>query len=380
MKPSWTDLRDKDLSAYAASHASKNQKGSFVRHLRKHGSSTDFKKFIEQMHQPIEKCVEFYADFPNAAQAWLLDTLSNTEDKGHTHYLTAYFVLSNIKNMQQFRTPLDDVIKHIQLNDIDVHDHKILLPLWIAKGFKEVVKNHWGVYEPLVREDLTLHPMSSKMYTSEGFDLEAEIAWKPTSEEQCLEHFISCCSGGLLHRVEQYPVAPKQTGALLQAFYLAAFKSHSTVMEYLWQTYPATPWHKAESVLMVIDKLSPSMAEKFLTHMRAKSPRFDEQVFLALNGSLVRKQEKAVDFLFPHLQSSHHHKILQAVVASKRTKLFEHILNQPQGEQQFLKALDTMNDEYILRAHSMRNALQKRLLQEQTKEYKKDKSRSKRKM
>lgn len=376
----WKELRGEELSAYAASPASKNQRGAFVRHLRKYGSPADFNNFIVQKHQPIEKCVEFYADFPRAAQAWLLDALSNTADKAHTHYLTAYFVLSHIKNLSQFRTPLEEVIKNIQLDNVDVSDHKILLPFWITKGYKNVVKNHWDIYESILRDDLALHPKSSKMYTSEGVDLEADIAWKPKTEEQYLEHFISCCSGGLLHRVQQYPVAQKQTGALLQAFYLAAFKSHGSVLEHLWETYPSTPWHKAESVLRVIDKLSPSMAEKLLKHMRDESPRFDEQIFLALNGSIVDKQEKAIELLFTHLKPIHHHKILPLLVSKKRTKLFEHILNHPHGDQQFSKALDIMNSECIVRAHSMRNALQNRLLREQTKDYKKEKSVSKRKM
>lgn len=380
MKPLWTNLRGADLSAYAASPNSKNQKGAFVRHVRKHGSPTDFNNFIAQKYQPIEKCVEYYADFPQAAHNWLINNLNASANKGNTHYLTAYFVLSNISNMQHVKEPLEEIINRIQLDTIDVHDHKILLPLWISNGFKNVVKTHWSIYEQLVRDDLVANPMASIMYTAEGMDLEAEVGWVPQSTQQYLEHFISCCSGGLLHRVKQYPIAQNQTGALLHAFYLAALKSHSSVMEYLWDTHPTAPWYKAESVLMGIDKLSPHMADKFMQYMKTNSPRFNQQIFLALNSSIVRKRKKAVELLFAHMPPSLYHQILPAVVVSKNTKMFEHILSHPDGEKQFLKALGGMTDEHTARAHSMRNAVQHRLLNDHTKECKKGKSLPKRKM
>ena len=377
MSTEWSELRGTELSAFAASPAAKNKRSEFVRHLRAYGSQTDFDNFINQQNKPVEKCVEWYSSHPTAAHQWLLTALRCAPNQGKTHFLVAFCACTHHQNIKKINAPLEELINSVDFSTIDSDNLGVLLPHLLTAGLRDVVEKNWTLYEPLVRQNLEPNIV---LFASFGWDLQAKIAWSPSTVAWAQRYFIQCCAGGLLHRVKQNPMEPTQTQVLLHAFYHAARNAPHTnaVLQYLWDTYPVTPWYKVDRAVRWAHKFPPTLGHDFVQQVKT-APKGEEMLAAAVAQCVSSKDTETIAYLFPYVDPRMHHRLVGMVAESRNTTVLQQILAHPKGEKQFLQGVKNLSPAYKTRAEDMRVVLQHRVLSKELKAVK-SKSVPKRKM
>lgn len=377
MSAEWKNLRGCELSAFAASSVAKNKRSEFVRHLRVHGSQTDFDNFINQQNRPVEKCFELYSSHPGAAHQWLLNALRCATNRGRTHFLVAFCACTHHQNLKKINAPIEGLIDGVDFSTIDSDNLGVLLPHLLTAGLRDVVEKNWTLYEPLVRQNLEPNIV---LFASFGWDLQAKIAWSPSTVAWAQRYFIQCCAGGLLHRVKQNPMEPTQTQVLLHAFYHAARNAPHTnaVLQYLWDTYPVTPWYKVDRAVRWAHKFPPTLGHDFVQQVKT-APKGEEMLAAAVAQCVSSKDTETIAYLFPYVDPRMHHRLVGMVAESRNTTVLQQILDHPKGEKQFLQGVKNLSPAYKTRAEDMRVVLQHRVLSKELKAVK-SKSVPKRKM
>lgn len=332
MSQRWKYLQGDKLAAFAASPKVLQETPNLIAHIAKHGTVDDFNNVINQHQTPVKYCTQVYRRFHQAAEQWLLNALSAEEDTALTHYEVVRGVLSN------------DVPKkflpHINFTLLSEDQlENVFLPL-LRNDLKEHIIKNWKVFAPVASNTSNSNQKVCEA-AAKGWDLAALVNWSPTSDNRNL-YFKCCCQGGLLEQAKRSPNAPtfEVVGRAFIETCIKHPKNAEDVLNYLWNTFPNTPWHVFSQIMSRVCTVSPTMTEKMITHFEThnaqglKEEAREISCFAAAHG----KVDLMHQFL-PYVHPTLHHEVVANAIECKNKDALKSLLALPG---------DTLHWEYVL--------------------------------
>ena len=339
----WKNLRGQDLSAYACGPLKTQGLSTFAWHLKNHGTQHDFSCWINKHPKPFVVACEVFLNAPDFAKVWLIEFLDKNCDSDVHHK-----VLTNLGYHSKFSHGLSpqaaEVLGHIRCEIIIPSDRLSAFKMLLQGKAFNIIDANWNIFEDAAEQ------MAPKLLTfaaSMGWDIHDKLSTDP---EDPLQHFIACCQGGLLQRVQQFSVASTQVEAINHALIKAAMHNENTpdamedVIKYLFDTYPNQPWHTIEEALGVIIYTPPSVAQKMVAHFHQHAPDTLKQQSEGLAcHAIYDKKPKLLEVFFPYVSPSGYHKLFENALINKRKIALKTLLHKctenTTGHEGFYKAL-----------------------------------------
>lgn len=276
MNNKWENLRGQDLSAFITNEFTnefiKNtdqEPHDFYKHLGQYGTVEDFNNVMEEYRQhcpyshTFGQSLSLAKHFPQAAKQWLIAELPKVPSSYDAHAQYA-IVISVIYGLSK------DFLDFANFNKMSFAHFDYLFLELVRTNLKDVVETHWDLFVPSMvnRTDQKVIEAAAV-----GLDLAPRINWQPT-EKNSEEYFMCCCQGGLLDNAKNIKVS--SSSPAIGAAFRSTLDSHpqnmEEVLEYLWETYPDTPWYKEKNILSKVYRESPSFVPRFIEHFKIHAP------------------------------------------------------------------------------------------------------------
>lgn len=369
MSPPWKRLRGEELSAYAASIHAANQWSPFAKHLATHGTVEDFHHFIERDRKPVEKCLEVFPSNPVAALDWIQKYLTTPQSDPHnlsqSHLLVGKYVCEHMSSFE--KQTADAIFEYINFDALTkFHKLDLFKPL-VSSGMHHVVEKHWGAYKPLI-ENLMKSRLEGFVTFSAffGFNLHDRINWCPLHYQKKQDLFVSCCIGGLVDELKYINISEEKHLLLIDAFCKTVNPIHrersqnfESVLNYLWDTYPNTPWYEDGRVLQAIRHTSPQLTQKIVNCFQNNAPHI-----LRIQGnilackSLGEKNKDVFNAMVPFVGLDDLPEVVGTIIRHRQKFAVKTIVSLPNGDQMFAKTMTSYKGEDRQWAEHAYNTLQ----------------------
>lgn len=307
----WINLRGTELAAFAASSQVLKEGEIFIGHLEKYGTPTDFNNAINQHEQPLAHCIKVYERFPQAAEQWLVNELKQYAFNNHTDTDSVY---SLVVRAVTFNTVSPKILQHVRFNYMSVEGLEAVFPSLLQCNLKAIVEENWDAFKKIMHENSAAKVMEA---AAVGLDLAAKLNWHPTPTNQD-EYFVCCCKGGLLEQIKNLKITNPKT--ICDAFVASAIVKPANapeVLNYLWDTYPNTPWHE-RNILQWMYTVCTPLTHKVMAHAQTHAPAaFGEMAYNIACNAALRKQTQYVKLFIPHVHPSLHCDVAETAVHKK---------------------------------------------------------------
>lgn len=343
----WRELRGSELSDYVRGPLKTHQSAMFALHLKSHGTQQDFSNWIEQHPDPCISACKMFVSAQNFAKVWLIEYL-NRHPNSVVHHKVVVNLLGPdpIKFTHGVPPQALEVLDHIQYDLIDPSDRLPVFKLLFQGKQWEKIDRHWNIFEQTVQ---AMPPSFLPFAAFMGWDLHDKLKATPVDP---IQYFVACCAGGLPQRVKQYTPHPSEDIKIGQALVQSVVHNQERpkimveIMEHLFDTYPAQPWHKTSESLSTVVAYAPlPFAQKIITHFANHAPHvLKEQSEGLACHALFKKNYKLLDALFPHVDPNDYHKVFQNALMNKRKVALKTLLHKCTennvGHEGFYKALE----------------------------------------
>lgn len=382
MSKEWKHLRGAQLSAYATSVQASDQWHDFVKHLAKHGNEQDFHNFINGSFQPLLKCLEVFDSHPAAAFLWVQQYVeqqtrqsNNPKEISATHYAIASFACENPDGFSTVSS--NEILNLVDWRAMDPIKQKFLIKDLVANRWSHVIEQNWEMYKPIFEKMMPIDCQQHVMFCAHfGFDLHARINWRPSTPLQSKDLFIACCVGGLLNSIQDLHFPEHRHNVIIKAFEKTASdlemgtsaQNIQNVLNYLWEAYPNTPWHRSSNLLPVLTAADPLLMQKVIDHVHINEPTKLTSLAHKIALEAIDKKSTALfKAIAPHLLSEHHSEIIIASVNARQTAMVKQLLNKPGIADVFHTTVQTCKPKSQEWAQNLYNTLQRSVLHKTTK-------------
>lgn len=346
MTETWQHLRGKDLSDFSNTGQAQALGVDFAVHLAKFGSEQDYHNFINTSHTPLETCMEMLPAFPSASSSWLVCHLQQSTDY-QTHLNTALHILSCMEDLIKEKCDPYALFRHVDFANFPEQQCLLMFKHLIAGGAFEVVRDHWNVYEKVVHDDVG----GSVVFAANwGFDLRTLLSWAPVTLCETHSYFTACCRGGLLDRVKEVSIDPSEHSLLRNSFVWSMDKPNAYgVLEYLWNTYPNSLWHKEEAILYRGCKMAHPLRTKIIDYFATERPKFSQKALTIFACDAICESDKDVyNSIFSYISVKNYPKIMCTAIEQRNKSVLNILLKHPKSFKLFNQALSDLATQHHL--------------------------------
>lgn len=342
MSAAWEHLRGKDLSAFIAQNLAGNENEEFAQHLERYGTVNDFNAWIHHPNKQISVSLarSFLPYCPSLAQHILIDALDN--DLSATIHLDVCVDLCNIENPDP---AIENIRSHINFEKTPHESRAGLFIMLLRAGWVETITAHKDVFAPAVASNPD-HMCIAAAHA--GWDLAEHFDIIPPSNS---DYFLACCVGGLIDRAQQCAIDPCDHQKLFSALTLSLYRknalnpSNHNSVEYLWDAYPNTPWHKHPQILNFAYEAPVSVLPKIIEHFKAHTPKRLKKYAIGLACRCIEHNDhERFDLFYPLLAPTQHYNVFYTAIVNQNQQILLQLLKQPKGVQNFMKSLEQCED------------------------------------
>lgn len=362
----WKNLTGIQLSDFIANGCTINDFKEFAKHLEHNGTHSDFANWIERNPyvMQLELALQAFPSCPTLSRTWLITTLNTAAPKVH------YKVLIKLAHFHMF----DGVVADLALDALKYVDCTKIECSKLSKVFNVLLKNkcfatiedNWEILLPTIAHNPIRVCIDA---ARNGCDLRARFPECVIPMESIPDYFNACCTGGLIENARLCNIAPKDHQTIINAFVLTMSqnKKSEPVLNYLWDTYPTTPWHYPSAMLSNLLNVSDAVAQKIVEHHRLHAPQRLEDAAVYLTASALSNDcTKLYDLLLPFVGAADMYKVVYSAIGARREKVMMDLLQLPNAEDNFAKALEMCagldDGESVHWGTEMYNKRQKQLL------------------
>lgn len=358
----WEHLRGEELSAFIAQGLAANENEEFAQHLEQYGTVNDFNEWIghpnKKMLVPLART--FFPYCPSLAQHILIDALDN--DLTSNIHLDVCVDLLNIETTHP--AIVESVRSHINFEKIPYESRPGLLIMLLRSGAVDTIIANKGVFASAVMSNPDQMCIDA---AHAGWDLAKNFDLIPPSNPH---YFVACCAGGLIDRAQQCALEPSDHQTLYLALTLSLYRksalnpSNHNSVEYLWNTYPNTPWHQHPQILNFAYEAPVSVLPKIIEHFKAHTPNRLKKYAIGLACRCVEHNDhERFEMLYPLLAPTQRYNVFYTAVVSQNEQILLQMLKQSKGVQNFMKALEQCESEEQEWGNAFYNKYQNQVLQ-----------------
>lgn len=344
MSAAWSHLRGEELSAFITQGLAANENEEFAEHLEQYGTLDDFKSWIKSPSEKMSVALarSFFECCPRLAQHILIDALDN--DLIATIHLDVCLDLLGMESTDP--TIVENVRSHINFQKIPQESHSGLLRLLLRAGLVDTILNNKKIFDPVVANDPTQMCIEAAHC---GWDLASHFNVTPPLND---DYFVACCVGGLIDQAQQCAIAPSNDQTLRLALTLSLYRksklnpSNQNTIEYLWNTYPNTPWHNDSNILHFAYEAPLSVLPKILEHFKDHTPKLLKKHAIGLTcRCLEDDDQQRFDMFYPLITPAQRYNVFYTAISRHNEVVLNRLLEQTKGNQHFMKALEQCEDE-----------------------------------
>lgn len=344
MSAAWERLRGEELSAFITQGLAANENEEFAQHLEQYGTVDDFTTWIDNPNKQMSVTMarNWFESCPSLAQHTLIDALDN--NLIDTIHSSVCLDLCKMENLDP--AIVENVRSHINFEKIPQESHSGLLLLLLRAGWVDTIINNKKIFDPIVFN------ASQQMCIEAahcGWDLSSHFDVTPLLDD---DYFIACCVGGLIEQAQKCNVAPSNHQTLCLALTVSLYRkstlnpSNQKSVEYLWNTYPNTPWHKDLNILHFAYEAPLSVLPKILEHFINHTPKLLKKHAIGLAcRCLDDDDQQRFDIFYPLIAPSQRYNVFCTAISSQNETILYRLLQEPKGNQHFMKALEHCDDE-----------------------------------
>lgn len=336
----WENLTGIQLSAFITNGCSINHFKEFAKHLEINGTHSDFANWIERNPQfmQLELALQAFPNCPTLAHTWLITKLNTADPEVH------YKVLIELARLHMFNGVVADLaldaLKYVDCTKIECSKLSKVFNVLLKNKCFATIEENWEILLPI----MTHNPIQVCIDAARnGCDLRARFPECVIPVESIPDYFNACCTGGLIENARLCNIAPEDHQTIINAFVLAMSqnKKSEPVLNYLWDTYPATPWHYPSAMLSNLLYVSDAIAQKIVEHHRIHAPQYLEDAAVYLTASALSNDcPKSYDLLLPFVEAKDVYKVVYSAMGVRREKVMMDLLQLPNAEENFAKALE----------------------------------------
>lgn len=321
MSQRWKNLRGAELAAFAASPQALHESANLIAHIAKHGTVDDFNNIINQHQDPVKYCTLVYRRFPQAAEQWLLNALSATDDNTPlTHYEVVLGVLTHDLPKR--------LLPHVNFSLFSRQQLENVFVPMVRNNLKDQIVKNWDLFAPVATSNSNPKVLEA---AAVGWDLATLINWSPPTDIQDI-YFKCCCQGGLLDQAQHcgMPSTPTTVGEAFIQTCINPPKNAQDVLKYLWDTFPHTPWHIFNHIVARLCTVSPTLTKKMVEHFKIHNPEgLKEEARLICCFAAVHGNVELLEMLLPFVDPTLHNEVVANAINKRQKAALKTLLSFP---------------------------------------------------
>ncbi len=334
----WKTLRGTELSDFATTARAQALGADFALHVAKYGTQRDYHAFINASSTPLETCTEWFFASPSASSAWLISYLQTSTDP-YTHLNTALHVLSNVELLLQENCDPHQILAHVDFANIPEEENLGVFHALVYAAAFDLIRDHWDVYEKAIQNDLGENVIFSAQW---GLDIRTRVNWNPTTPDETHAYFTACCRGGLLERVKQVSIDPKERRVLRNSFVLSISNPYAyDVLEHLWQAYPDTHWHQEDLILHAVCNIAQPLRQKVIDYFIKQRPNISHNILTTLASTAISNRKPDIyKSVFPYIPVKNYPNLMRTAILHRHKSVLNKLLQHPKASKLFDEALN----------------------------------------
>lgn len=322
----WSSLSNNDLKECAE-------------HLETHAAESDFSNWVGRHPTPMHLALAVFHHCPTVAHKWLIAMLNtNTTPTVHYEVLIKMAHLHMVNGIVSERA--SEVLKCVNLNTIECSRLPRIFDVLLKGKSFATIEDNWDVLLPIIVRD----PIKACIDAAHnGWDVRARLPECVIPVQSMPEYFTACCIGGLIECAKSCNILPDQHETLLNAFVLTMSHNNKSesVLNYLWEAYPNTPWHHSNHLLSNLLLVSHAVAQKIVKQYRVYAPEELEGAALYLTASALSNDcPKLYDLMLPFVEQKDLYKVVYATIDARNEEFLMNLLTSPHAEDNFANAFD----------------------------------------
>lgn len=344
MSAAWDHLRGEDLSTFIAQGLAANESEEFAEHLEQYGTVDDFNAWIDNPDKKMSVVLarNWFECCPSLAQHILIDALDNNLIS--TIHLDVCLDLCGMGNTEP--TIVENVRSHINFDKMPQESHAGLLIVLLRAGWVDTIIKNKDIFAPVVANDPQQMCINA---AHSGWDLGTHFDVTPLLSN---DYFVACCVGGLIEQAQQCAIDPSNDQILRLALNLSLYRKNTlnptnqNSVEYLWNTYPNTLWYKDSHILHFAYEAPLSVLPKILEHFKDHTPKLLKKHAIGLAcRCLEHNDQQRFDMFYPLITPAQRYNVFYRAIAGQNEAVLNRLLQEPKGEQNFMKALQHCEDD-----------------------------------
>ena len=360
----WHNLHGEDLSAFIAQGLAAREHEDFAQHLEQNGTMDDFVTWINSRNPStsVMQACQWLPYCPTLAQNTIIAALDNNAIA--TIHFDAINAVRRARHLQNLNIDVaQNICAHLTPQNIPADLRPQTFAVLLEVGAFDVIGNNPDIFLPVIKAD----PDQACIEAAHaGWDLATHMGVQPPLNDG---YFIACCVGGLIERAQQCNIPPTDHKTLCTAFILSLYRTNSLTpsndksLEYLWNTYPNTPWYKDSQILNFANhaplSILPQLLEMYHTHALGL---FKNMITALACNCLENNDLPRFNLLYAYCDPAEHDNVYYSAIAYKRTTALRQLLNEPEGETKFFAGLNLCNAEEKQWGHAFYSERQNTLL------------------
>lgn len=344
----WHNVHGEELSAFIAQGLAAREDEDFAQHLEQHGTISDFQAWITSRNPTapyfLHAC-QWLPYCPTLAHPFIIDALDN--DAIATIHHDAIRAVNRARHLQNLDFAIaQKICAHIVPHKIHPNLHTETFAVLLNVGAVDVIRNNPDIFLPVIQQD----PDQACIEAAHaGWDLATHMGVQPPLNDG---YFIACCVGGLMERAAQCNIPAHNHKTLCTAFTLCLYRtnplnqSNDKSLEYLWDTYPNTPWYKDSQILNFANhaplSILPQLLEMYHTHALGL---FKKMITSLACNCLEHDDLPRFNLLYPYCDPAEHDNVYYSAIAHKKTTALVQLLDDPEWDAKFFKGLSLCHGE-----------------------------------
>ena len=313
----------------------------YATHVANHGVFADFDAFMQQQDDAIKICFSVFEEAPVFVSQWLINQLkSDPTPENHTGILLNTLKWHPFEPYDKRPYPVEhlhQVVENINFSNLQSQHLDEIFRLMLQWKMLPRIEQNFAVFQPLIKHN---REQVGLLAASHGLDIRPHISWTPSDRRK---YFAYCCVGGLLDRARECAVPANEWGLLIRAFEMTLVHNphNQPSLEYLWNTYPNTPWHESVSLLGTVLTNSNGMMDKVVDHFAQHAPHELRKIAEGMCAhALWQKKTALFDLMFPHVPAHQHPEVIGSAIRNRRKVVLKKLLALPTGVENFYAALE----------------------------------------